>query len=366
MNRDLDTLVRRLVRAEVRAAAPYHVQDARGLVKLDAMENPYAWPEELRRAMVERLAKVEPNRYPDPRAEGLRARLRTAFDIEARWDLLLGNGSDEIILMLLTALARPGLRVLAPAPTFVMFRVISQWLGAHYEEVPLAAGFALDLPGMLRAIEERPPQLVFLACPNNPTGNLFAERALRDLLEATDALVVIDEAYSAFSSRDHLPWLAAYPNLLVMRTLSKLGLAGLRLGFLVGDASWIRELDKVRLPYNVSTLNQAAAEAALENFPLLRAQAAQVLAERERLGAVLAADPRLECWPSETNFMLVRPRAAAAHAVHAGLLARGVLVKCLDGAHPQLANCLRLGIGTPAENTLMLAALDAALGAGAG
>jgi histidinol-phosphate aminotransferase len=360
--RDAAGWVDALVRPDVRAAAAYHVADARGMVKLDAMENPFPLPAGLRAALGERLAGAALNRYPDPRAEGLARRLRTAFGIDARWEIMLGNGSDEIIQIMIAALAGPDCCVLAPAPSFVMFRLISRWLNVRFAEVALAPDFGLDVPAMLAAIREHRPRLVFLACPNNPTGKLFDEAGVRAVVEAAEALVVIDEAYLSFASRSHAALLAEYPNLLVMRTLSKLGLAGLRLGYLFGDPRWIAEFDKIRLPYNIGTLNQVAAEVALEHIGELNEQAALIVAERGRLFARLRDDSRLQVWPSEANFLLVRPCGADARAVHAGMARRGVLVKCLDGAHPLLANCLRLTIGTPSENARALEALDGGLG----
>lgn len=363
MNADnhTDGWVERLVRADVRATAAYHVADAAGLVKLDAMENPYPLPRAARDELVRRLGAVELNRYPDPQARALTARLRQTFGIDPRWQILLGNGSDEIIQILIAALATPGHGVLAPAPSFVMFRLIAQWLRVPFHEVALTPDFALDVPAMLEALRTHRPRVVFLACPNNPTGNIFAPEALCALIEAAEALVVIDEAYLPFASRDQADLLAHYPNVLVMRTLSKLGLAGLRLGMLFGDPRWIAELDKLRLPYNIGTLNQLAAEAVLEQYPALHEQTTTLIAERGRLFAALGADPRLVVWPSEANFLLVRLCAADARATHERMREHGVLVKCLDGSHPLLAGCLRLTVGTPAENTRMLQALDAAL-----
>ncbi len=362
MSRGIGEYIARLVRAEVRAAAGYHVPDSRGMVKLDAMENPFPWPEVVRDALGERIRDVEFNRYPDPQASTLKARMRAALGIDPRWELLLGNGSDEIIQMLVTALAGPGCRVLAPAPSFVMFRLIAQWSGVGFDEVPLGDDFTLDVAAMLAAMERHQPRLIFLACPNNPTGNLFDEAALRTILEASTGLVVIDEAYSAFSTRDHLSWLAEYPNLLIMRTLSKLGFAALRLGYLVGDPRWITELDKVRLPYNIGTLNQLAASVALEHFGLLLEQSRTLVRERERVYGLLQADSRLHCWPSDANFILARIVAGDAVGAHAALRERGVLVKCLHGTHPTLTECLRFTVGSRAENDRLLAELDGALG----
>lgn len=359
--RDAADWVNTLVRADVRATAAYHVADARGMVKLDAMENPFALPADLQSLLGERVATAALNRYPDPQATALSASIRSTFGIDPRWGILLGNGSDEIIQMLIAGVSGPGCCVLAPAPSFVMFRLISQWLNVRFEEVALRSDFQLDVPAMREAIRLHRPRLIFLACPNNPTGNLFDEASLRAVLEAADALVVIDEAYLAFASRDHTALLDEYPNLLIMRTLSKLGLAALRLGYLIGDPRWIAEFDKIRLPYNIGTLNQVAAAVALEHFAVLDAQTRLIVSERARVFVRLQADARLHCWQSEANFLLVRPHAASARAVHAGMARRGVLVKCLDGGHPLLANCLRLTIGAPAENDAMLAALDAEL-----
>lgn len=359
--RDAADWVNTLVRADVRATAAYHVADARGMVKLDAMENPFALPAQLQSLLGERVATAALNRYPDPQARALSASIRSTFGIDPRWGILLGNGSDEIIQMLIAGVSGPGCCVLAPAPSFVMFRLISQWLNVRFEEVTLRSDFQLDVPAMREAIRLHRPRLIFLACPNNPTGNLFDEASLRAVLEAADALVVIDEAYLAFASRDHGALLDEYPNLLIMRTLSKLGLAALRLGYLIGDPRWIAEFDKIRLPYNIGTLNQVAAEVALEHFDVLDAQTRLIVSERARLLVRLQADARLHCWQSEANFLLVRPHEASARTVHAGMARRGVLVKCLDGGHPLLANCLRLTIGAPAENDALLVALDAEL-----
>jgi histidinol-phosphate aminotransferase len=359
---DIDTLIERLIDPRVRAAAPYHVADAAGMVKLDAMENPYDWPVELRVALSAKLQEAAFNRYPDPQAVGVKRGLRRAMNIDPRWDILLGNGSDEIIQLLILALACQGGTVLAPAPTFVMFGMIAGWLQADFAEVPLTERFDLDRAAMLSAIAQRKPRLVFLASPNNPTGNLFDESALRAVLEASEGVVVIDEAYTAFTDSNHLQLLDEYPNLLIMRTLSKLGMAGLRLGYLVGDSRWIVQLDKLRLPYNIGALNQLAAEVALEHFELLRRQTDLIRTERDRLQAILQADTRLQCFPSEANFLLLRFLDGSATAIHQRMRQRGVLVKCLDAAHPLLRNCLRLTVGTPAENSRMLDALGESRG----
>ncbi len=357
--------VRRLVREEIQALSAYHVQPAAGLIKLDAMENPYPWPAELRQDWLTRLREAPLHRYPDPTAAALQARLRADWGLPPGVELLLGNGSDELIQLLVMALARPGARVLIPEPTFVMYRQLAQSVGLACEAVPLRADFDLDLPAMLAAMERHRPAIVFLAQPNNPTGQLLAPEVLARLVEAAPGLVVVDEAYAPFADFTALPWLAGRDNLIVLRTFSKLGLAGLRLGVLAAPAGWQAALEKIRLPYNVGVLTQLTMMHVLDHPDVLADQAAAICAERARLQAALAALPGVEVWPSQANFLLFRVRAGAPR-VHHRLREAGVLIKCLHGAHPLLADCLRVTVGTPAENESFLHGLRAALAAAPG
>ncbi len=353
--------IARLIRPELRRAEAYTVPEASGLIKLDAMENPYPWPAELKQAWFEMLARVELNRYPDPRAQRLKRRLREVFPPPAGTELLLGNGSDELIQIILLALAGAERYVLAPVPTFVMYEVIARAVGMRFVGVPLAADFALDLPAMRAALARYRPAVTFVANPNNPTGNLFARAALETIVREAEGLVVIDEAYFAFTEESFMDRLADFDNLLVLRTLSKLGLAGLRLGWLVGDPAWLAEFDKLRLPYNINSLTQASAEYALGERAMLDEQVARVRSERERLYAALARLPGVHPWPSETNFILFRIESRAAADVHATLLRGGVLVKNLDPMGDALAGCLRVTVGTAQENAVFMDALKRAL-----
>ncbi len=344
-----------IIREDIRALSAYHIADASGMVKLDAMENPYRLPEDVRRRIADVVAQAEINRYPDPWAMRLKATLREALEIPDSAELLLGNGSDEIIQMLMLATARPGAAVMCVDPTFVMFKLIAAFCGMRYASVQLAAGFALDAERMVAAIEEHQPALVFIAYPNNPTGNLFDDAAIERVLEAAPGLVVLDEAYHAFAGRTYMDRLPRHPNLLVMRTLSKSGLAGLRLGIVAGDGEWLRQVGKVRLPYNVSVLTQLVAEEALQHRSLLDEQAAAIKAERTRLYRELELTPRTQPFPSHANFILFRTDAADRTFV--GLKERGVLIRNLHGSHPALADCLRVTVGTREENERFLAAL---------
>jgi len=265
--------------------------------------------------------------------------------------------------MLALPLARPGAKVLSLEPGFVMYRMIARFAGMDYVGVPLGAeDFALDLDGALAAIERERPALTFIAYPNNPTGNLFDAASIERIIAQAPGLVILDEAYAPFTDESFLPRLGDWPNLLVMRTVSKMGLAGLRLGYLAGPDEWLGEIDKVRLPYNINVLTQASAAFALANKAVLDEQTLAIRAERARLFEALSELPGVEPFPSQANFILLRLSAATASETFAGIKQRGVLVKNLDGAHPLLRDCLRVTVGTPFETDAFLAALSDTLG----
>ncbi|MGA9032078.1 MAG: histidinol-phosphate transaminase [Sulfuricaulis sp.] len=351
----------KLVRPEIRALKAYHVPDASGLIKLDAMENPYSWPEDVRREWTEVLRSVALNRYPDPDARRLRERLRAALDVPAGMELILGNGSDELIQIVLMAVSGPRAVVLAPIPTFIMYEMIATFTGMKFVGVPLRPDFSLDRQATLKAIETYKPAVVFLAYPNNPTGNLFSREGVERVIEASPGLVVLDEAYHAFAGHSFMDRLGKHDNLLVMRTLSKQGLAGLRLGILAGPTPWLAEFNKVRLPYNIGSLTQASAEFALTHLALLDDQARQIRYDREQLFQALSRIRGVQAWPSQANFILFRAENRVADQVFEGLRTRGVLIKNLNSSGGMLKGCLRVTVGTPSENDAFLKALEAAL-----
>jgi histidinol-phosphate aminotransferase len=278
--------------------------------------------------------------------------------------VLLGNGSDELIQMIAMSLSGPSRCVLSVDPGFVMYRLIATFCGMTYVGVPLKADdFSLDLPAVLQAMHEHQPAVVFLAYPNNPTANLFDERALTDIIRAAPGLVVIDEAYAPFTDATFMGRLGEFDNLVVMRTVSKMGLAGLRLGLLAGPAAWLDEFDKVRLPYNINVLTQASAEFALSHKAVFDQQTRRIRAERERLAAAIARLKGVQVFPSQANFLLMRAPSGRAASWFQGLREHGVLIKNLDGAHPLLNDCLRPTVGTPAENDALLEALTVMAGA---
>jgi len=345
-----------LIRKEIQTLHAYHVPPSADMIKLDAMENPHSLPQVLRDEIARRVADAAINRYPDAGAQRLKEDIRSVTHLPEGMDVLLGNGSDEIIQLLAMAVAQPGAVLLSVEPSFVMYKMIATFVGMRYVGVPLAEDFSLDLDATLAAIERERPALVFLAYPNNPTGNLFGADAVRRIIEATPGLVVVDEAYYAFASDSFIPQLGKYDNLLVMRTYSKLGMAGLRLGFIAGDKAWLEQLDKLRLPYNVGVLPQLVASILLGHHDVLLAQAENIRSERTKMMAALSAMAGVQAYPSEANFILFR--VAQATRVFEGLKQRGVLIKNLSGGHPALADCLRVTVGSPEENKKFYAALQ--------
>jgi histidinol-phosphate aminotransferase len=334
------------------------VPSAAGMIKLDAMENPYIWPAVAREAWADLLKEVPINRYPDASGEMVKDALRKEMGVNEQYDILLGNGSDEIIQMLAMAVAKPGATILAPEPGFVMYKMIATFCGLNYVGVPLTPDFELDEPAMLAAIKEHDPELIFLAQPNNPTGNLWDQGSIKNIIETSQGLVVLDEAYTAFTDADHLNLLEKYDHVLVMRTLSKVGLAGLRLGLLIGAKEWLSELEKIRMPYNINSLTQASALFALEHFEMLVMQTEQLRVDRVVLMSDLTAISGLEIFPSEANFVLVRTPDGMARNWFEDLKEKGILIKCLDGGHPLLKNCLRITVGTTDQNTRLVSALN--------
>ena len=365
----LDAIIQRRIRQDVQSMHAYAIQDSVGMVKLDAMENPYRLPAELQESLGKRLGALALNRYPTSRVNDLRHALAAYAQMPEGFDIMLGNGSDELISLLAMACdvaADPATGrtpvVLAPLPGFVMYAMSATLQGLDFVGVPLTPDFELDEAAMLAAIAEHQPAIVYLAYPNNPTANLWNADSMARVIAAAGAvggLVVLDEAYQPFSSRTYLDAIRAKPeqhaHVLLMRTMSKFGLAGVRIGYMVGPKALIAEVEKVRPPYNISVLNYECALFALEHADVFAQQATELRAQRTRLLAALRTMPGLKAWDSDANMILIR--VADAQKSFDGLKARGVLVKNVSKMHALLAQCLRLTVGTADENTRLLAAL---------
>ena len=359
----IDELIANTIRPEIRADAPYHVSESSGLIKLDAMENPYQLPLALREELGRRLADAVLNRYPVPTYASLKQKLRARMGVPAGYDLILGNGSDELIAIMASAISGPGHRpvIMAPVPAFVMFARTAMLAGVEFVGVPLRPDLSLDKEAMLAAIARHKPALVFLAYPNNPTGNLFDAGDMVDIIGALGktGIAVVDEAYSPFARTSFMARLPEFENMVVMRTVSKMGLAGIRLGYMAAAPALLEQFEKVRPPYNVNVLTQIAAEFALDHIDVLDQQAAQIIDARSELFAALNGLPGVTVYPSAANFLLVR--VPDADGVCAKLVESGVLVRNVSKMHGMLANCIRVTVSTPVENSAFLDAFKASL-----
>ena len=332
-----------MISPSVRALTAYHVDETPVRIKLDAMENPFPLPMRVRREIAALVEEERINLYPDPSAKELKKAIAKLWGMRPD-QMILGNGSDELIQSIVLAFGGP---VLVPMPSFAMYEITSRALDREVVIVPLNGTFDLDADAVIRQARRNKARIIFLASPNNPTGNRFSDRAVKRILTDTKAVVVIDEAYFSFSGRSWLPQLSKHPNMILLRTLSKIGFAGLRIGVLTASPEIVNELNKVRLPYNINSLSQRVATAALRHRDFLHRQIDLLISEREKLYNALSRLEGVTAYPSETNFILIR--TAGASAIHQRLKKKGILIKNLDKPGP-LKDCLRVTIGTPAEN----------------
>ena len=351
--------LRKLIRQDIQSMHAYAIQPSAGLIKLDAMENPHRLSASMQAELGARLGALALNRYPAGRIDDLRLALANYAGMPDGFDIMLGNGSDELISLVAMACDVPGASILAPLPGFVMYAMSAQLQGLNFIGVDLTPDFELDGKAMLEAIEQHRPSIIYIAYPNNPTAKLWDDAVIDRIIGAAPGLVVIDEAYQPFSSRSYIDRVARHSHVLLLRTLSKFGLAGVRIGYLIGPKALVAEFDKVRPPYNISVLNCEAALFALEHADAFAAQAGELRAQRTRIQAALAQLPGVKAWPSDANMILAR--VPDAQKTFDGLKAHGVLVKNVSRMHPLLANCLRLTVGTEGENTQLLSALKASL-----
>jgi len=349
------------IRPLIKQLQAYHVADASGLIKLDAMENPYRLSAELQTELQSRLSTAALNRYPDPAASRLRNKLMQVMQVPEDRSIVLGNGSDELIQMLAMAIAEKGVCLMSFDPGFVMYRMIANVAGIEYVGVPLRDDFSLDMEKTRQAIAQHKPALIFIAYPNNPSANCYNEEHIEEIIAIAPGMVVLDEAYHPFAQASFMDRLSNYDNLLVMRTVSKMGLAGLRLGLLCGHQDIISEIDKIRLPYNINVLTQIAAEFVLDNIDVLDQQAKYIRDQREQLSAAMDVISDLQVFPSQANFILFRVLNKNVNAVFESIKKSGVLIKNMKAADGLLKNCLRVTVGAPEENLAFLKALEDAL-----
>lgn len=350
-----------VIRPVIKALQAYHVADASGLIKLDAMENPYQISDDLKQELQARLSTADMNRYPDPSANALRNKLRDVMQVPQDKAIVLGNGSDELIQMLAMAVADKDVCLMSFDPGFVMYRMIADFVSVNYVGVALREDFSLDMSAIRKSIEDNQPAIIFIAFPNNPSANCYDEKEIEEILSIAPGMVVLDEAYHPFAQTSFMSRLSEFDNLLVMRTVSKMGLAGLRLGLLCGHPDIINEIDKIRLPYNINVLTQVTAEFVLDNVSELDQQAKLIREQREVLLEAMNALKGLQVFPSQANFILFRVLDKNANDVFESVKQSGVLIKNMKADKGLLKNCLRVTVGAPNENQAFMAALELAM-----
>jgi histidinol-phosphate aminotransferase len=347
-------MIRSFRRPELAALTPYIASPPPpGIVDLSANESPYPWPETWRNELAAALAGFSPERYPDSSATKVREAFASLHSLSPE-SVTVGNGSDELIWDLCLAFAGPGTAVVVPEPTFAVYGMAARTLGVEPTVVPLDYGFTMDTSIVNNIRAER--RLIFLASPNNPTGNRLDEATVLSLLDDGRNLVVIDEAYIDYSGGiGMLPRLSDRHNLVVLRTLSKVGGAGLRVGFLAAGPCVREAVNLIRQPYNVGSFSQAGARVLLSHWQEVSVTARRVVTTRGIVAARLGRIPGVTVHPSEANFLLLTPDSGTPDLV-AGLLDRGYRVK---GIHaPQaLAGSIRVTIGTEEEMGGFTAAL---------
>lgn len=346
-----------IIRSDVLAMTAYKVIECpEDCLKLDAMESPYEYSDEMRAELAKQLAHTPIHLYPTPKAQGLPQMLRERVGILEQADIVLGAGSDELIRLLTMLTGRSGSTMLTVEPSFVMYRVNAEFFGMKYVGVPLNADFTLNLEAVLEAIATHQPQLIFIAYPNNPTGVPFAKADVEQIIAAAPGLVVIDEAYGAFSSHTFVPQAGLNEKLVVLRTLSKIGFAGLRVGYAVGHSSVMHELRKVTPPYNMNQLSLTAAKFALQYPQFIDEHINKQKSERERMRTMLKTWSQVQVFPSEANFITMR--VPDAQVLWQAMLDHNILIKNLHGVHPLLEQCVRITVGKPEQNQLVLGVMQ--------
>jgi histidinol-phosphate aminotransferase len=347
------TFIEQWLRSDIRNIDAYHVPASKDMIKLDAMESPFGVPEDLKVEFLKCIEQSEVNRYPEADPSPLKDTLRSLMDIPDEFGILLGNGSDELIQLLALACSKDDL-IMSFEPSFVMYELVSKYVNLEYFGVQLDSNFDINLSDALLIIEREKPKIIFIAYPNNPTGNCFDYDAIIEIIKSTNSMVILDEAYYAYSDKSFLSEISNFPNLLVLRTISKIGFAGLRLGLLIGDQETIAQLNKLRLPYNINALTQTSANFLLQDKQRIINNAQIIIEERRRLAHELSLFSKFKVYPSQTNFILVHSEDA--HSLHTALKENGILIKGFPKGS-KLSDFIRISVSEPVENNILIDAI---------
>ncbi|MFH1098270.1 MAG: histidinol-phosphate transaminase [Candidatus Desantisbacteria bacterium] len=342
------------VRDEIKELQPYSVPDITCRIKLDAHENPYSLPRFVQEKIEQACSWLAFNRYPDPYARALRENLSLKLSVDPEM-IMMGNGSDELILYLLLCFGPK--KIIFPLPSFAMYDILAKCAFSRPIGIPLEDDFEINEGRIIKQANQE-PSIIFLSYPNNPTGNCFKAERIERIIQETQSLIVIDEAYYEFSQETFLPWVYECERVVVLRTLSKaFGLAGLRVGYMIAGSQVINEMQKVKLPYNLNAFSQIAASLAIENAPLFLSIVQEIMDEQKRIAEGLGLFPDIKVYPSRANFILFRiGENTCAKDIFNSLIDEGILIRYL-GDTPGLSNCLRVTVGRPEENNEFLQAM---------
>tara|TARA_B100000686_G_scaffold355104_1_gene469945 strand:- start:5202 stop:6263 length:1062 start_codon:yes stop_codon:yes gene_type:complete len=334
----------RFIREDIKALKPYYIESFDCDIKLHANENPFPPSPEIQRVFIESLSEIELNRYPEPSSKELRSILSERLGVSQE-RLVVGNGSDELIFLLMQVFCKPGDAVAFPDPTFAMYSIIAKGMGLKPVAFPLDDQWDFHAEPFLKLAQQNGVQIIFISYPNNPTGNCFSKEQVKKIIEEFEGIVVLDEAYFDFSQKSFIDIIEAHNNLVILRSLSKIGLAALRVGFGVAHSKIIDEINKVRLPYNSNAVSQKFSAKALSNFPIIQEQIDKIRYEQKRLYAALSQIQSITVFSSDSNFILFRSESE----IFSGLVDAGILIRDLN-SHPRLNSCLRVTVGSPEEN----------------
>ena len=345
-------------RDDINLLKEYEIFDSTNMIKLDAMENPFDLNINFE---IKGLSSgiVSLNRYPDADCQSLKNKLHNKYRLDNKYDLIIGNGSDELIQLICLAFLKKENVVLCPAPSFSMYKKISQVLDLQFEEVSLKEDFSLDIELMLKKIKDLNPAIIFLAYPNNPTGNLWSKEDIEAIIKQSNGVVVVDEAYGAFSQESFISKIDKFENLIIMKTFSKVGLAGIRLGYLFSNKYIIKQINKLRLPFNINSISQKISEISIDSS-YLEDQIKEIILLRSSLILELRNIKKIEVYDSKTNFILFKLLEGSANEVFESLLSDNILIKNMSKM-PGLKNFLRVTIGSKKENNLFIQSLKNAI-----
>jgi histidinol-phosphate aminotransferase len=347
------------VKSQVLKVPAYTLRAYDAEIKLNQNENPYDFPDDLKGETFRRFRAKQWSRYPDFVPDSLRQRL-AEFAGWQKDGVLVGNGSNELLQATLMVLIKSRSRVAIPSPTFTVYRLIAQVLGAGIVDIPLSADMTFDIDALISKSRESGAGVLIINTPNNPTGAVLRQNDLRRILEEFPGYLLLDEAYYEFWGHTGREFLDGYPRLIITRTFSKaMGMAGLRVGYLLAHPELAAQISKAKLPYNVNQFSLTAAEVALENIERFRPAIEAILKERERLGKELGQLPGVRVYPTEANFFLIEVPVAP-KLIFEDLYGQGILIRDIS-SYPMLSRCLRVSVGTPDENNRLLSALHAAL-----